>query len=190
MSTTSEPLSRPATVSAEAKVRLVLWEDEGGRVAASSGGGVWELPPGSRSTAAGGTPLRSRAARDASSVWARCTRSGRRRGVAACPLAAHEARDQGRGHRLPATCVSRPLRLARSVASQVSLALDAASLAETSTAKERSPFPLAGRTFERSDHRSRRTGVVTYQSPSIERLLVESTRSRVSVRQVAVRLRS
>ena len=33
-------------VGAEAKVRLVLWDDEGGRVAASSGGGACELTAG------------------------------------------------------------------------------------------------------------------------------------------------
>jgi diguanylate cyclase (GGDEF)-like protein/PAS domain S-box-containing protein len=160
-------------VGQEAKVRLVLWEEDGGRVAASSGGGAWELPQDAAdqlrqavlvSEPVQVVPLQA-------SVL-----SGLVLGAVDEPLlirlAAHEL-EQG------ALVFDCPLPVSRdffgsleALASQVSLALDAASLAENlhrqkSEARFRSLVAHSSDLITVLDS----TGVVTYQSPSIERLL-------------------
>ena len=160
-------------VGQTAKVRLVLWDDDGARVAASSGGGAWELPQDVadqlRQEALVSDPVQAVALQ--ASVLAALV-LGAVEETLLVRLAAHEV-EQG------ALVFDCPLPMSRdlfgsleALASQVSLALDAASLAENlhrqkSEARFRSLVAHSSDLITVLDS----TGVVTYQSPSIERLL-------------------
>ena len=159
-------------VGPAAKVRLVLWDDDGARVAASSGGGAWELP---QETA---DHLRQALASDPVQVAAlqapvlAALVLGAVDETLLVRLAAHDV-EQG------ALVFDCPLPMSRdlfgsleALASQVSLALDAASLAENlhrqkSEARFRSLVAHSTDLITVLDS----TGIVSYQSPSIERLL-------------------
>jgi diguanylate cyclase (GGDEF)-like protein/PAS domain S-box-containing protein len=160
-------------VGSTAKVRLVLWTSEGAQVAASNGAGRWEI---------------SNEAAD----WVHAQRSPRHHVAVASPseqaLAALglgdaastlvvrlSVRDENQGAIVVQTPLAVPADIFDSLeayASQVSLALEAASLSENlhrqkSEARFRSLVAHSSDLITVLD----RDGVVTYQSPSIERVL-------------------
>jgi len=160
-------------VGPTAKVRLVLWAPEGAQVAASNGAGRWEI---SREAAG----------------WVQAQRSPRHHVAVASPseqaLAALglgdgastlvvrlSVRDEDQGAIVVQTPEAVPGDIFDSLeafASQVSLALQAASLAENlhrqkSEARFRSLVAHSSDLITVLD----RDGMVTYQSPSIERVL-------------------
>ena len=160
-------------VGDEAKVRLVLWDEEGGRVAASSGGGAWELPAETadqlRHAMLDSGPVQ-RVTLEAPVLSALVL--GAVEETLLVRLAAHDL-DQG------VLVIDCPLPVSRdffgsieALASQVSLALDAASLAEN-LHREKSEARFRSLVAHSSDLITvlDSTGVITYQSPSIERLL-------------------
>ncbi|HEY7396916.1 MAG TPA: EAL domain-containing protein [Gaiellaceae bacterium] len=160
-------------VGASAKVRLVLWTPEGAQVAASNGAGHWDVSPeavrwirkqtGSGAHVAAATPpeqvivaLGLGEARN--TLVARLSVRGEEQGAIVVQSALH----------VPADIIDS----LEAFASQVSLALEAASLAENlhrqkSEARFRSLVAHSSDLITVLD----RDGVVTYQSPSIERVL-------------------
>jgi diguanylate cyclase (GGDEF)-like protein/PAS domain S-box-containing protein len=165
--------SAAAIVGEDAKVRLVLWEADGANVASSNGSGTWQLP-------------------EDAADWVRATLGGRERLVTASPsqpalvalglsvsgttqLVRLSIRDREQGVLVVQTSAALPrtiLDSLESLALSVSLALDAASVAETvhrekSEARFRSLVAHASDLITVLDEE----GVVTYQSPSIERVL-------------------
>ncbi len=160
-------------VGPSAKIRLVLWTPDGARVVASNGAGCWDLAP------------------DAAD-WIRAQRDVREHVVAASPpeqaLAALglgdasstlvvrlSVRDEDQGALIAHAPHAVPPDILDSLeafASQVSLALEAAALAENlhrqkSEARFRSLVAHSSDLITVLD----KDGVVTYQSPSIERVL-------------------
>ncbi len=160
-------------VGPTAKVRLVLWAPEGAQVAASNGAGRWEISP------------------DATD-WVQAQRSPRHHVAVASPseqalaslglgdgastlVVRLSVRDEDQGAIVVQTPFAVPADIFDSLeafASQVSLALEAASLAENlhrqkSEARFRSLVAHSSDLITVLD----RDGVVTYQSPSIERVL-------------------
>jgi diguanylate cyclase (GGDEF)-like protein/PAS domain S-box-containing protein len=165
--------SAASIVGPAAKVRLVLWDADGARVASSNGDGTWELP-------------------DDAAVWVRANLVAQERVVAATPsqpvlvalglsvaattlvvrLSIRELEQGVLVVQTPAALPRDVIDALESLAVTVSLALDAASVAETvhrqkSEARFRSLVAHASDLITVLDE----NGVVTYQSPSIERLL-------------------
>ena len=165
---------RRASSGADAKVRLVLWTDDGAEVAASNGAGAWDV---SRQAV---NWIERRLAphehcRRSSSPPSRCSpRSGSamRSNTLVVRLS---VRDENQGAIIVQSPSVVPPDIVDSLevfASQVSLALEAASLAEDlhrqkSEARFRSLVAHSSDLITVLDG----SGVVTYQSPSIERVL-------------------
>ena len=144
-------------VGQTAKVRLVLWDEDGARVAASSGGGAWELPQDAadqlRRAALASAPVEVLTLQ--SSVLARA-RAGRGRRRAPRPPGRARGRAGGPCVRLPAADVEGPLRLARGARfAGVAGARRRIACREPPPPEERGPLPFARRPLERPDHGAR-----------------------------------
>ena len=155
------------------KVRLILWTEDAAVVAASSGGGSWELSPNCaeslRETTVSRRPVEA-VTLPAATLAALVLGAGDV--TLAVRLAAHET-DQGLLMIAGALEPSRDLLGAlEALASQVSLALDAASLAEN-LHRQRSEARFRSLVAHSSDLITviDGNGIVTYQSPSITRVL-------------------
>jgi diguanylate cyclase (GGDEF)-like protein/PAS domain S-box-containing protein len=160
-------------VGASSKVRLVLWTEEGAQVAASNGAGSWNISPDAaewiRAQAQPGALVA--VVHPAEQVLV-ALGLGEARNTLVVRLS---VRDEHQG----AIVVQSPTHVPADIfdsleafASQVSLALEAASLAENlhrqkSEARFRSLVAHSSDLITVLD----RSGVVTYQSPSVERVL-------------------
>jgi diguanylate cyclase (GGDEF)-like protein/PAS domain S-box-containing protein len=160
-------------LGSEAKVRLVLWEEDRARVVASSATGTWKL------SVEAGDWIRTRLAQPERVVVAEppepVSASLGLGGSAATLTVGLSSPEQEHGALIAQTPHRTPLDVTDalgSLASQVSLALEAASLSEDlhrqkSEARFRSLVAHSSDLITVLDEE----GVVTYQSPSIERLL-------------------
>jgi diguanylate cyclase (GGDEF)-like protein/PAS domain S-box-containing protein len=157
-------------VGGEVKVRLVLWDDDGAQVAASNGAGSWPLAPEAVAW------LRSRqhplSTAEPSEPVSAALGLGYGTTTIVAGLSLPE-QDQGAiVIQSPAGVPFDTVEALGSLGSQVSLALDASSLSEErnrrkSEARFRSLVAHASDLITVLDEH----GVVTYQSPSVERLL-------------------
>ncbi len=160
-------------VGALSKVRLVLWTEEGAQVAASNGAGSWDLSPdASEWIQAQAQPGALVAVVHPTEQVLVALGLGEARNTLVVRLS---VRDEHQG----AIVVQSPTHVPADIfdsleafASQVSLALEAASLAENlhrqkSEARFRSLVAHSSDLITVLD----RSGVVTYQSPSVERVL-------------------
>ena len=160
-------------VGASSKVRLVLWTEEGAQVAASNGAGSWDLSPdASEWIQAQAQPGALVAVVHPTEQVLVALGLGEARNTLVVRLS---VRDEHQG----AIVVQSPTHVPADIfdsleafASQVSLALEAASLAENlhrqkSEARFRSLVAHSSDLITVLD----RSGVVTYQSPSVERVL-------------------
>ena len=160
-------------VGASSKVRLVLWTEEGAQVAASNGAGSWDLSPdASEWVQAQAQPGALVAVVHPTEQVLVALGLGEARNTLVVRLS---VRDEHQG----AIVVQSPTHVPADIfdsleafASQVSLALEAASLAENlhrqkSEARFRSLVAHSSDLITVLD----RSGVVTYQSPSVERVL-------------------
>ena len=161
-------------IGAEAKVRLVRWDDDSADVVASNGAGVWPLPFEAVEW------LRSHAGPVAAAAPSEPVSAALGLGYGRTTLVVRlSVPDQEQGAIVIQSAASVPADLVDSLgslASQVSLALEAASLAEDlhrqkSEARFRSLVAHSSDLITVLD----KDGSVTYQSPSIERLLGYST---------------
>jgi diguanylate cyclase (GGDEF)-like protein/PAS domain S-box-containing protein len=156
-------------VGADAKVRLVLWGEDDAVVAASNGAGSWALPPEAIAW------LRSRAQRVAAAQPTERVSAALGLGSGSTVVAGLSLPEQEQGAfviQSPADIPFDTLEALASLASQVSLALDASSVSEERNrrrgeARFRSLVAHSSDLITVLDDQ----GVVTYQSPSVERLL-------------------
>ncbi len=156
-------------VGADAKVRLVLWENGEAQVAASNGAGAWELSD----EVAGWIQSCDAAVATVSPPEPVSAALGLSSGATIVARLSMPSQDQG-------ALVIHTLQLVEpdtldslgSLGSQVSLALEAAIVAET-THRAKSEARFRSLVAHSSDLITvlDRNGVVTYQSPSVEKLL-------------------
>ncbi len=157
-------------VGSDARVRLALWNDEGATVVASNGAGSWPLAPEAVAW------LRSRhhpvSTAEPSELVSAALGLGFGTTTIVLSLALPEQEQGALVIQSPEGVPHETIDSLGSLASQVSLALDASSLSEErnrrlSEARFRSLVAHSSDLITVLDE----TGTVTYQSPSIERLL-------------------
>ena len=168
-----EAVASAVHIVGPSKVRLLLWNDEHAEVAASNGAGTWEVGDETVAWVRAQAPTRGHVAVAEQSEPALAALG---LGDAAVTLVVHLSLRQGSHGALvvqsPEHVPGDVLDGLEALASQVSLALDAASFA-ASLHRQKSEARFRSLVAHSSDLITvlDREGIVTYQSPSVERVL-------------------